>query len=152
MALFEYQHELSCSVEGAFEFLTQPKNVVELVHPESNVTLLSAPTTIHQGAELEFEIEAWGQAQSMMHKIVEFERPSRIVEEMIHGPMREWMHEHVFEECETGVRLTDRITFQTPGGLIGLLLTEKRVRASLETGFQHRRELLENLVQSGELQ
>jgi ligand-binding SRPBCC domain-containing protein len=152
MAQFEYQHELACSVEGAFEFLTQPKNVVELVHPESNVTLLSAPPTIHQGAELEFEIEAWGQTQSMMHQIVEFERPSRIVEEMIHGPMKEWVHEHVFEESGSGVLLTDRIMFETPGGLVGLLLTEKRIRSSLEQGFQHRRQLLEDLVQSGELQ
>lgn len=152
MALFEYQHDLACTVQSAFEFLTRPKNVIELVHPESNVTLLSAPESIHQGAELEFEIEAYGQTQSMMHQIVEFEPPKRVVEEMIHGPMKEWVHEHVFEETADGVRLIDRITFQTPGGLIGLLLTEKRVQSSLEQGFLHRRQLLENLVQQGELQ
>lgn len=152
MALFEHQHELDCTVVGAFEFLTRPKNVVELVHPESNVTLLSAPESIHQGAELEFEIRAYGQTQSMVHQIVVFEPPSRIVEEMIHGPMKEWVHEHVFEESPRGVRLIDRIQFKTPGGLIGLLLTESKVRTSLEQGFLHRRRLLEDMVLSGALQ
>jgi len=87
-----------------------------------------------------------------MHQITSFEPPSRIVEEMIHGPMKEWVHEHVFEDSPLGVRLIDRITFETPGGLIGLLLTESKVQSSLEQGFLHRRQLLESLVQSGELQ
>ena len=151
MALFEHEHDLACTVESAFEFLTRPKNVVELGHTENKVTLLSAPETIHHGAELEFEIEAYGQTQSLMHQIVEFDPPSRIVEEMIHGPMKEWVHEHIFEASATGVLLIDRITFKTPGGLIGLLLTESKVQSSLEQGFLHRRQLLEDLVQQGDL-
>lgn len=152
MALYEYQHELACTPGNAFEFLTRPRNILELVHPESNVTLISAPESLHHGAELEFQIEAWGQKQSLTHRIVEFEPPSRIVEEMIRGPMKQWVHVHLFEEAPLGVRLIDRITFKTPGGLIGLLVTEHKVRASLEEGFLHRRKLLEDLVQRGELQ
>jgi len=55
MALFEYQHELACTVDSAFEFLTRPKNVVEHYHDDNKVTLLSAPESSHRGAELEFE-------------------------------------------------------------------------------------------------
>lgn len=149
MPLLEYEQSLSCSVEGAFEYLTRPQNVVELASGESKVTLLSAPDALHHGAELEFEIDALG--QSMVHRITAFEPPSRVVEEMVHGPLEEWVHEHLFEESNGGVLLIDRVTFETPRGMIGLLITEKRIRNSLERGFERRGRQLEELVRRGEL-
>jgi len=40
---------------------------------------------------------------------------------MMRGPMRFWLHRHIFEPVEGGVRLTDRITLAHKPGFPGLL-------------------------------
>ena len=37
------------------------------------------------------------------------------------GPMAYWRHEHIFEEVDGGIRLTDRITLAHQTGIKGLL-------------------------------
>ena len=48
--------------------------------------------------------------------------------------------------------LIDRVRFTPPGGMIGLLLTEARLRKSFDESFAYRRRVLEQLVAEGELQ
>ncbi|MEL6270054.1 MAG: cyclase [Chloroflexota bacterium] len=40
---------------------------------------------------------------------------------MMSGPMQFWLHRHIFEEVDGGVRLTDRITIEHKSGLPGVL-------------------------------
>ncbi len=40
---------------------------------------------------------------------------------MLRGPMAEWVHQHIFEPVDEGVRLIDRITFAHPPGVRGWL-------------------------------
>ena len=47
-----------------------------------------------------------------------------------------------------GVRVTDRITFAPPGGMLGLLVNERKIRESLEEGFGHRHHELEKRLGS----
>jgi ligand-binding SRPBCC domain-containing protein len=151
MAVFEHEQTLACEVEQIFDFLTRPANVARLALPENQLTFLSAPEVLAAGVELEFEIRAYGQRQSVVHEIVELDRPWRVLERMVHGPLEDWEHEHLFESGPEGARIVDRITFLPPRGLIGLLLTEERIVSSLERGFAHQRRLLEEFVARGEL-
>ena len=151
MAVFEHEQTLPCDVERVFDFLTRPANVARLALPENELTFLSAPEILAAGVEVEFEIRAYGQRQSIVHEIIEVERPRRVLERMLHGPLEDWEHEHLFESSPDGARVIDRITFLPPRGMIGLLLTEQRILASLERGFAHQRLLLEEFVARGEL-
>jgi ligand-binding SRPBCC domain-containing protein len=151
MAVFEHEQTLPCDVERVFDFLTRPANVARLALPENELTFLSAPEILAAGVEVEFEIRAYGQRQSIVHEIIEVERPRRVLERMLHGPLEDWEHEHLFESSPAGARVVDRISFQPPRGMIGLLLTEQRILASLERGFAHQRRLLEEFVARGEL-
>lgn len=151
MPEFEHQQRLACSVEALFDFLSRPKNVVRLSQPESRLTFFDPPEVVAMGDELEFEVRAYGSTQSVVHEIVTVERPRLIIERMIHGPLEELEHEHRFDEDPEGTVLIDRIRFIPPGGLIGLLLTEARLRKSFEESFAYRRRLLAQLVEDGEL-
>ncbi len=151
MPVFLHEQRLPCLAESLFEFLIRPANVLRLSQPESRLQFLEAPEVISPGDELEFEVRAYGQPQSIVHEIVEVERPRRILERMLHGPLEDLEHEHLFEPQGDGVLLIDRITFVPPKGLIGLLLTEARLQASFEQSFAYRRRRLEELVAEGEL-
>lgn len=39
---------------------------------------------------------------------------------MIEGPMRSWLHQHIFREVEGGVELADRVTYEHKSGLWGV--------------------------------
>lgn len=151
MAQYEHQQRLACSVESLFDFLTRPVNQVRLSQPESRLTFFDPPDVIASGDELEFEVRAYGTTQSVTHEIVTVERPRLIVERMLHGPLEELEHEHLFEPDADGAVLIDRIRFQPPGGMIGLLLTEDRLRKSFADSFAYRNRILEELVGEGEL-
>jgi ligand-binding SRPBCC domain-containing protein len=151
MAEFEHQQRLACGVESLFDFMSRPRNVVRLSQPESRLTFFDPPEIVASGVELEFEVRAYGTTQSVVHEIVTVERPRLIVERMLHGPLEELEHEHRFKADNGGAILIDRITFAPPGGMIGLLLTEARLRKSFEESFAYRRRILEQLVEEGEL-
>ena len=96
-------------------------------------------------------MRAYGTTQSVTHEIVTVERPRLILERMLHGPLEELEHEHRFEEDGEGAVLIDRVQFVPPGGMIGLLLTEARLRKSFEESFAYRSRVLAQLVAEGEL-
>jgi ligand-binding SRPBCC domain-containing protein len=151
MAVFEHEQFVQCPADRLFDFLSRPENAVRLSRPDSRPTFTAAPEVIYQGAELEFELRAYGQVQSLVHVITAYEPPRRIVEEMVHGPLEDWVHEHLFHQHDGGVRLVDRITFEPPRGMLGWLLTEERILASLQSGFDWRTQELDRIVAAGGL-
>jgi ligand-binding SRPBCC domain-containing protein len=59
-------------------------------------------------------------AQTWLVRVVQFEPPALIVDEMLRGPFAAWRHEHRFSELPDGrTRLTDRVTYRLPGGRLG---------------------------------
>ena len=46
--------------------------------------------------------------------------PHSFQDRMMQGPMAYWLHRHIFEEVEGGVKLTDRITLSHKPGIAGL--------------------------------
>ncbi|MFM8477411.1 MAG: hypothetical protein ACKOEO_16640, partial [Planctomycetaceae bacterium] len=68
------------------------------------------------------------------------------------GPLPVWRHRQILEVLgEQECRLTDEVAFETPGGLLRFVLTEERIRESLESGMSYRYEALAERVARGEL-
>ena len=139
MAEFETRLELATTVEDLFDYLIRPANMVELAPPGTSIRLINAPEILETGCHVEFDVTGLGPTQRFLHEIVECERPGRIVERQLQGPFRSFHHEAELTRVEAdSVLLIDRIRFDPPGGLVGLLLTEDRIRRFLETGYAHR--------------
>lgn len=60
---------------------------------------------------------------------------------MIKGPLGSWIHDYLLEPAEHGVTLVNKIAFAPPGGMLGMILTEQRLRDQLEEGYHHRNPL-----------
>ncbi|MFM9966231.1 MAG: SRPBCC family protein [Planctomycetaceae bacterium] len=150
MAFFEVSVELACSPEVAFEFLIQPENI-RLITPSAVMLVFDvAPQRLSLGARMEFRVQAQGVVRSAVHDVTAWDSPRRFVERQVAGPLGAWEHEHLFQPTVTGVRVTDRITFSPPSGLLGLLVNERKIRESLEEGFGHRHHELEKRFGSSE--
>ena len=58
------------------------------------------------------------------------------------GPLKSFRHEHLFETTPNGTLVSDRVEFQPPGGMLGFLVTEDRIRQGLQHGLKFRYEEL----------
>lgn len=149
MASFEAAVSLTSEQDpcAVFDFLLRPVNVVRITSPDMGLSLLDAPEVLEHGSRVEFQVQAYGQVQRFVHEIIELDRPRRFTEQQVTGPMRNWVHEHLVEVDKTGgVAVIDRIVFEPPGGLLGLMVTEKRILSSLKAGFDHRHRELKKLL------
>ena len=71
------------------------------------------------GDEVTWHARHFGLLWTMTIKIVEWDRPSRFVDEQERGPFAMFRHEHLFEPHGDGTRMTDRVAFRAPFGPIG---------------------------------
>jgi ligand-binding SRPBCC domain-containing protein len=147
MAIFETKVTVACPLEQAFDFFIRPANAVKLSPPNMGLQFLNAPEVLSAGSRLEFKIQGFGQVQTLVHEITQFVQPTHFVEEQVEGIFQQWVHEHLFELTAAGeVQVTDRIAFEPPSGLLGLILSRSRIQDHLEEGFYHRHEKLKKFL------
>lgn len=148
MPLFETQVSLACSPDRLFDFLIRPSNVLSLNPPEMNVSLIAAPEVVGEGSLIRFQIEAFGFKQQMLHEIINFRRPAGFLLREVEGVLKKFEHEHQLLAQPDGTTvLFERVTYEPPGGMIGFLLTETKVRESLEKNFSHRHRQLKQQIE-----
>jgi len=148
MPLFETSITLNCSPEKAFDFLIVPRNHMRISPPEMGLNFIDPPDQLTLGSQFSFKVQSYGMVQQIVHEVTELERPFRYAERQVTGPLKAWSHLHLFEATpEGGVVIIDRIEFEPPGGLVGLLVNEAKLRDSLEDGFYHRHQELKKLLE-----
>ena len=140
---------LSVSADRLRAFLGRTANLPQISDPSLELEILSAPEIVTLGQRIEFRITAYGFKQRAIHEYITVEE-LQIIENQVEGPLRAWKHRQQIEVVATGeCRLTDRIEFEPPGGMLGFLLTETKVQESIQEGMQIRYESLSGLITSG---
>lgn len=147
MPEFETSVTVACPLEEAFDFFIRPANAVKISPPDIGLQFISAPEVLEQGCKIQFKIQGFGQVRTVTHEITELIRPTHFFEKQVQGLFQEWLHEHRFETTANGeILVIDRITFEPPAGLIGLLLNRDRIQNHLEEGFYHRHQKLKKFL------
>jgi ligand-binding SRPBCC domain-containing protein len=142
---------LDCSAAQLRAFLGCPANLPIISDPDLELEILSAPEIVTLGQRIEFRITAYGFKQRATHEYVTVE-DLQITENQVDGPLRAWNHAQQIEiVSDSQCRLHDHIVFEPPGGMLGYLLTESKVLASIQDGMQIRYETLTDLIKSGKL-
>jgi ligand-binding SRPBCC domain-containing protein len=74
---------------------------------------------LEQGDLVAFEGRHFGIRQRFVARITELDRPSRFVDEMVHGAFKRLRHIHEFEPVGNATLMRDIIEWQAPLGFIG---------------------------------
>ena len=149
MAEFEASVTISAAAETVFDFLLRPANLERISPPDMAIRFLDAPERIEHGHLLEFDFDGFGMVQRIVHEIITLEPPLLFTERQVTGPLKRWVHEHRVEPVASGeVLVVDRIEFEPPGGLLGMMLTESRIVSTLREGFEHRHRELRRLLET----
>lgn len=147
MATFESSARLNCSPAALREYLGVPANLPLISDPELELEVLEAPVVIKHDALIDFRISAYGFKQRMQHRYVEVSE-TEIVAEQTDGPTRAWIHRQTIVDHGDGTcTLKDQIDFEPPGGMLGFVMTEDKIRESIKDGMEFRYETLQDLLQ-----
>jgi ligand-binding SRPBCC domain-containing protein len=148
MPVFECRTALDCSPERVFDFITRPANMKAISPSEVDLVFVEAPEVISLGSKLVFKVQGFGVVQQLEHEIIEFNPPHGFREKMTKGPLPHWQHDYLLEPDANGVTLLNRIEFEPPGGLLGMIVTAQRMLNHLEEGYAHRSEALKKALSS----
>jgi ligand-binding SRPBCC domain-containing protein len=138
MPKFEYSMELLAPAAKVFEFLTHVENLPRVSPRRPRLQIVEAPPRLFLGARFTVNIRVGLLSRRVMSEVTEFVEGVRFTDVQVEGVFRRWQHTHEVVATSTGCRMTDRIIFEPPPGLMGLFLTEKRVAAMLANSFAFR--------------
>jgi len=134
---------------AVFAFLRDPRNALRLAPPELHLEITSAPPLLEVGARVEFKGRRWGISHRSVLEITALAEDKLLAEVQRAGPFREWERVQRFEPLgEAGTRLVDEVTFEPPGGLLGLVVNAAFVQRELASLFAYRKQRLHELFRS----
>lgn len=147
MERFEKSECYAAPSAKAFALFRRSAERVRLAPPDLHLKLEEGPAELQKGSRLTVCGRRWGLSQRMASEITALEENAQIVEEQRKGPFRSWKHTQRFAATpEGGVRITDEIEYEPPGGMIGMIATASAIRGELERYFAYRRERLVELL------
>lgn len=109
-----------------------------LAHTGERITHQPDRTLLELGDDVEFEGRHFGVRQRLRARVTAFDRPRWFRDEMTHGAFKVFVHDHQFEETETGTLMRDRIQFEAPAGWIGRLVERAVLRRYLSRLIERR--------------
>ncbi|MSR57526.1 MAG: hypothetical protein EXS05_07625 [Planctomycetaceae bacterium] len=150
MALFETSVAISCPPDKAWDFLIRPANLELLTPPEVGLRVVEAPEILELGSRLLFKVQGMGQVQEFLHQITAFDPHVKLSEKMLKGVFGAWDHDYLFStNSNDETVVSDHIEFEPPSGMLGFLVTKKKILDYLEESFEHRQDQLKKLLAQG---
>jgi ligand-binding SRPBCC domain-containing protein len=148
MYLLEREIILNSDPDKVWEFLATPVNLNELTPPSLDFQILSeVPAKMYNGLMILYEIRIpfFGR-HSWLTEIKHIREGTFFIDEQRLGPYKLWYHQHLVEPSENGkTRMLDRVVYQLPYGIIGVMVHKFWVRNMLEEIFDYRTERLREL-------
>ena len=140
MHILEREIILDTDPDTLWEFLSTPMNLNDLTPPELHFQILSeVPEKMYNGLTILYEIQIpfFGKRR-WLTEIKHIEEGTFFVDEQRVGPYKLWYHQHRIEALDKKTRMIDRVCYQLPFGVLGLLVHRLWVKNMLETIFSYR--------------
>lgn len=108
----------------------------------SNETAIDGVTEglISLGESVTWRAKHFGVYQTLTSKITAFDFPVYFIDEMQKGAFKHFKHEHIFEETDEGVMITDKVSFSSPFGIIGKIVDHIFLKKYLQSLLTKRNE------------
>ena len=141
------KQELPISVEKAWKFFSDPKNLKDITPSEMNFNIISgADKSIYAGQIIQYKVSpVLGINLKWVTEITHVKENEYFVDEQRFGPYSLWHHKHFFKKINGGILMEDIVDYKIPYGLIGQFAHVIFVKKKLEKIFNYRHTKLEKL-------
>tara|TARA_A100000164_G_scaffold207519_2_gene184025 strand:+ start:582 stop:1043 length:462 start_codon:yes stop_codon:yes gene_type:complete len=141
------KQELPISLEKAWKFFSDPKNLKDITPNEMNFNIISgADKSIYAGQIIQYKVSpVLGINLKWVTEITHVKENAYFVDEQRFGPYSLWHHKHFFKKINGGILMEDIVDYKIPYGLIGQFAHVIFVKKKLEKIFNYRHTKLEKL-------
>ena len=141
------KQQLPISLDTAWEFLSNPKNLKTITPDYMSFTIVSEiDRPLYTGQIIQYIVTPLlGIKTKWVSEITHIEEKKYFVDEQMYGPYALWHHKHFIKEIDGGVEMEDIIDYKVPLGILGQIVHPFIVKPKLEEIFNYRQEKLEEL-------
>ena len=126
--------------EKIFSFFSNAANLDVLTPSWLHFCIMTPqPVEMRAGALIDYRLRIHGLPMRWRTLIKEWRPPHRFVDEQLHGPYRQWIHEHIFEPVDDGTLARDIVHYSVP---FDIIMHPLFVRPDIERIFAFRRQSL----------
>ncbi len=138
------KQNLPVSLEKAWEFLSNPKNLKTITPDYMGFTILSgAEKPMFPGQIIQYIVTpVLGIPTKWVTEITHVQDKEYFVDEQRFGPYALWHHKHFLKVIPGGVEMEDIVDYKLPLGVIGQLVHPILVKPKLKEIFDYRQQKL----------
>ena len=138
--LLETETTIPAPRSDVFSFFSDASILMRLTPPSLDFRILTpTPACMREGALIDYRISVRGLPMRWRTRISCWNPPFGFVDEQLKGPYRKWIHQHTFEETDSGKTfMRDRVRYALPFPPFGELALPL-VRVELQGIFEFRR-------------
>lgn len=146
-----YQHtsnqNLNISIDEAWKFLSNPKNLKDITPPYMGFNIISGDDQkMFQGQIIQYILTPiFSIPFRWVTEITHVNEGIYFVDEQRFGPFVFWHHKHFIEETESGVLMRDIVDYKLPLGILGKLAHVLFIKSRVDQIFEFRRKKLDFL-------
>jgi ligand-binding SRPBCC domain-containing protein len=143
----EREQIITAPLGRVWDFFADPRNLNDITPADMKFEIVAGGEgSMFPGQLIEYRIQFVRGMQSVwLTEIAHVREPEYFVDEQRIGPYRFWYHEHSFETVEAGVKVSDKVSYATPFGIIGELMHWLWIRRRLRGIFDFRRDKIASL-------
>tara|TARA_B100001287_G_C22685872_1_gene533571 strand:+ start:2253 stop:2705 length:453 start_codon:yes stop_codon:yes gene_type:complete len=147
MYQFKTTQKLNISINEAWSFLSNPKNLKDITPEYMRFDIISGDDKkMFPGQIIEYILTpVLNIPFKWVTEITHVKQKKYFVDEQRFGPYSFWHHKHFIKEVEDGVIMEDIVHYKLPLGIIGRLAHRLFVRNKVEEIFSFRRKKLDSL-------
>jgi len=147
MYQFKTSQKLNISINEAWNFLSNPKNLKDITPEYMRFDIISGDDKkMFPGQIIEYILTpVFNIPFKWVTEITHVKQKKYFVDEQRFGPYSFWHHKHFIKEVEDGVIMEDIVHYKLPLGIIGRLAHRLFVRNKVEEIFSFRRKKLDSL-------
>jgi len=141
------KQKLPISINEAWTFFSDPKNLKKITPHEMNFRILSgAERSIYSGQIIQYKVTPlMGITTRWVTEITNVKYKEYFVDEQRFGPYSLWHHKHFLKEIKGGIEMEDIIDYKIPFGILGQLAHILFVKNKLKKIFKYRENKLVEL-------
>lgn len=141
----EYKQFLPITIEQAWDFFSRPENLNEITPDDMQFEILTKDISrMYQGQIIQYNVTPFPLIKmGWVTEITHVEDQKMFVDEQRFGPYAFWHHQHIFEEAEGGVMMTDILHYRVPLGFVGKIINALVINKKVQGIFDYRFKVLD---------
>lgn len=133
--------KIPATIDQVWDFISSPANLKKIT-PEYmgfNITSKLLSEKMYPGMIISYKVSpVLGIKMTWVTEITQVKEKEYFVDEQRVGPYSMWHHEHKIEPIESGVLMTDIVSYQPPFGILGSIANSMLIKNQLKEIFDYR--------------